>query len=181
MTTQITPGTWTIDAAHTSVGFQVRHLAVSKVRGTFDEVTGTIDIAEAITDSKVNGAVQVASINTRNEARDEHLRSGDFFAADEHPQITFTSTAVEGEGEQLRVAGDFTMRGVTKPVTFDVEIGGVLPDNGYGQQVLGFEATTTINRKDFGVSFNVATEAGGLTLGEDIKIIIEGEATQAVA
>ena len=129
----------------------------------------------------VNGAVQVASINTRNESRDEHLRSGDFFAADEHPQITFTSTAVEGEGDQLRVTGDFTMRGVTKPVTFDVEIDGVLPDNGYGQQVLGFEATTTINRKDFGVSFNVATEAGGLTLGEDIKIIIEGEATQAVA
>lgn len=181
MTTQIPAGTWTIDAAHTSVGFQVRHLAVSKVRGTFDDVAGTIDIADNITASKVNASAKVASINTRNEARDEHLRSSDFFAADEHPEITFVSTEITGNDDQLRVTGDFTMRGVTKPVTFDVEIGGVLPNNGYGQQVLGFEATTTINRKDFGVSFNVVTEAGGLTLGEDVKITIEGEATLAVA
>lgn len=179
MTTQIATGTWTIDATHTSVGFQVRHLAVSKVRGTFDDVAGTIEIAENITDSKVNGTVEVASVNTRNADRDNHLRTGDFFATDEFPEITFTSTEITGEGDELKVTGDFTMRGVTKPVTFDVEIGGVLPNNGYGAQVLGFEATTTINRKDFGVSFNMATEAGGLTLGEDIKIVIEGEANLA--
>ncbi|MFD2757600.1 YceI family protein [Gulosibacter faecalis] len=170
----ITPGTWTIDPTHTDVHFSVRHLAISKVKGSFEQFEGTIVVGEDITQTTVEGTVEVASVNTNQKQRDEHLRTSDFFLADEFPQITFKSTAVRADGDDLIVTGDFTMRGVTKPVDFKVEIGGQTVD-GYGNTKAGFEATTTVNRKDFGVNWNAPTEAGGLTLGDDVKIAIDGQ------
>ena len=172
----LTPGTWVIDPAHTEVQFSVRHLAISKVRGKFEQFEGTIVTGEQIEDTKVNATVEVASVNTNMEQRDEHLRTSDFFKADEFPQITFVSTGVRVDGGDLIVTGDFTMRGVTKSIDFKVELGGTTTD-GYGQKKAGFEAETKINRHDFGVAWNAPTEAGGLTLGDDVTIKIDGQAT----
>lgn len=172
--TTITPGTWTIDPAHTEIGFSVRHLAISKVKGAFEEFAGTVVVAENPAESSVEGTVEVKSVNTKQAQRDEHLRTSDFFQADEFPQITFKSTDARVEGDDVIVTGDFTMRGVTKPVDFKVELGGETAD-GYGNKKAGFEATTTVNRKDFGVNWNAPTEAGGLTLGDDVKITVDGQ------
>lgn len=169
----ITPGTWAIDPAHTLLGFSVRHLAIAKVRGTFDEFVGTVVVGDEPNEVTVEGTVEVASVDTRQPQRDAHLRSGDFFLAEEYPQMTFTSTSVQTENE-FTVAGDLTIRGVTKPVEFDVEFNGEIVD-GYGAKRAGFEATAKINRQDFGVKWNAATEAGGLTLGDEVTIVIEGE------
>lgn len=172
--TTITPGTWTIDPAHTEIGFSVRHLAISKVKGVFEEFAGTVVVAENAAESSVEGTVEVKSVNTKQAQRDEHLRTSDFFLADEFPQITFKSTGARLDGDDVIVTGDFTLRGVTKPVDFKVEIGGETVD-GYGNKKAGFEATTTVNRKDFGVNWNAPTEAGGLTLGDDVKITVDGQ------
>lgn len=166
----IPAGTWTLDAVHSTVGFSVRHLAISKVKGTFDEASATLTTGATPAETHADGAVKVASVNTNNEQRDGHLRTGDFFSAEEFPEITFRSTKVSGEGVDLKVEGDFTMRGVTKPVVFDVEVGGVTEQNGTR---LGLEATTTVKRTDFGVNFNMPLEAGGLTLGEDVKLMLD--------
>lgn len=171
----LTPGTWTIDPTHTDVRFSVRHLAISKVRGSFDEFAGTITVADRLEDSSVEGSVEIASVNTNQSQRDEHLRTSDFFNAGEFPQMTFRSTDIAVKGDELEVTGDLTLRGVTKPVTFEVEFGGTTVD-GYGNTKAGFEAETKINRQDFGVAWNAPTEAGGLTLGDDVTIVIEGQA-----
>ncbi|SJM67495.1 YceI family protein [Gulosibacter sp. 10] len=169
------PGTWTIDPTHTEVGFVVRHMAISKVRGKFERFEGTITVGERLEDSAVEAAVEVASVNTNQEQRDEHLRTSDFFAAPEHPQMTFVSKSIRVEGEEIRVLGDLTLRGVTKEVEFEVEFGGVTVD-GFGNTKAGFEAEAKINRKEFGVSWNAPTEAGGLTLGDEVRITIDGQA-----
>ncbi|KAB1653409.1 YceI family protein [Pseudoclavibacter chungangensis] len=170
-----TAGTWALDPTHTDVTFQVRHLAISKVKGSFEEFTGTITTGDTIESSSVEAEIQVASVNTNQAQRDEHLRTNDFFLASEYPTITFRSTGVRVEEDDILVDGELTLRGVTKPVTLDVEFGGVTVD-GYGNTKLGFEAQTKINRKDFGVSWNAPTEAGGLTLGDEVKITIDGQA-----
>lgn len=170
----LTPGTWVIDPTHTEIQFSVRHLAISKVRGKFEQFEGTIVTGEQLEDTKVNASVEVASVNTNQAQRDEHLRTSDFFLAEEHPRITFTSTSVAVKGDDIIVTGDFTMRGVTKQVAFEVEFGGTTTD-GYGQKKAGFEAETKINRHDFGVAWNAPTEAGGLTLGDDVTIKIDGQ------
>ena len=171
----LTAGLWTIDPTHTDVRFSVRHLAISKVRGTFDEFAGEINVGEEVEDTTMKAHVVIASVNTNQAQRDEHLRTGDFFAADEHPTMDFVSDRVDVKGDDLLVHGDLTLRGVTKPVTFTVDFGGVTTD-GYGNTKAGFEATTKINRHDFGVAWNATTEAGGLTLGDDVTITIEGQA-----
>ncbi|KAB1645094.1 YceI family protein [Gulosibacter chungangensis] len=171
----ISAGTWVIDPTHTEVGFVVRHMAISKVRGKFEQFEGSIVVGDNIEDAQVNVTIEVASVNTNQAQRDQHLRTSDFFLAEEFPQINFVSKSIRVEGEDIYVLGDFTLRGVTKDVELKVEFGGVTVD-GYGNTKAGFEASTKINRKEFGVSWNAPTEAGGLTLGDDVTIVIDGQA-----
>ena len=170
----LTPGTWQIDPTHTEIRFSVRHLAISKVRGQFEQFEGTVVVGEQIEDSQVDVTIDVASVNTNQAQRDEHLRTSDFFQVDEFPSITFTSTGVRVDGDDLIVTGDFTMRGVTKQIELEAEFGGETVD-GYGARKAGFEAETKINRHDFGVAWNAPTEAGGLTLGDTISIAIDAQ------
>lgn len=171
----IKPGTWTIDPAHTDIDFSVRHLAIAKVKGGFGEFAGTIVVPENIEDTKVEVTIQVASISTQQPQRDGHLRTSDFFDADNFPTITFVSTSLTFDGSDFTLTGDLTLRGVTKSISLKGEFGGVTLD-AYGNTKAGFEASTTINRKDYGVMWNAPTEAGGLTLGDDVKIIVDGQA-----
>lgn len=165
-------GTWTLDPTHSEVAFSVRHLMISKVRGTFETFDVTVVTAENPLDSTVEATIDVTSVNTKVEARDAHLRTSDFFLADEYPTITFRSTSIAGEPDSFTVIGDLTMRGVTRPVTLAGEFGGVMTD-GYGNVKAGATLTTTINRHDFGVSWNAALEAGGATLGDDVTITLD--------
>lgn len=167
-------GTWTVDPVHSSVGFSVKHLVVAKVRGKFGKFEATLETAENPLDSKVTASAEVASVDTNQPNRDAHLATGDFFLAEEHPTIDFVSTGVREEGGKLFVDGDLTMRGVTKPVTFDFEFGGFITDN-QGNTKGGFTAETVIDRGDFGVSFNSPLEAGGMTLGNDVTITLDME------
>jgi polyisoprenoid-binding protein YceI len=171
-------GNYVLDPAHTSVGFAVRHMAVSKVRGTFTKFEGSFDIAEDAADSKVHVTIDPNSVDTRDENRDNHLRTNDFFDVANHPQWTFESTAVRevGPGE-LVVDGDLTIRGVTKPVSLALTLEGVVTDP-YGNHRVGFSARASINRDDFGVSFGAVMESGGLVVGKKIEIEIEAEATR---
>ena len=163
-------GTWKLDPTHSEVAFSVRHLAISKVKGVFEDFDVTVTAPENPSDATVEATIEIASVNTKQAQRDQHLRTSDFFAADEHPQILFTSTALHAEENGAFVLdGDLTLRGVTKAVSLKGEFGGIVTD-GYGQTKAGVEATTKINRHDFGVSWNAALEAGGVTLGDDVTI-----------
>lgn len=170
-----TPGTYGIDASHTHVGFTVRHMMVSKVRGKFDRFEGAITIAEEPTQSSVNVTVELDSINTNDEARDGHLRSADFFNTDANKQMTFASTAVRASGSSWTVDGNLTLNGITKPVTLDVEFEGALIDP-YNMLRIGFSATGEIDREEFGVGWNAALETGGVVVGKTVKLEIEAEA-----
>ena len=165
-------GTWALDPTHSEVTFSVKHLAISKVRGIFERFTASIVTAEDPSKSTVEASIEVASINTNQKDRDKHLRTNDFFKADEFPNITFTSSSVVLKEDDITVVGDLTLRGVTKSVTLAGELGGTVTD-GYGQTKAGFTASTKINRHDYGVSWNAALEAGGLTLGDEISINFE--------
>ena len=170
-------GTYDIDVSHTRLGFAVRHMAVSKVRGGFKDFSGTLELAENPVDSKVNVTIQAVSVDTSDENRDNHLRTNDFFDAETHPTWTFTSTAIRPvTGSEWKVDGDLTIRGVTKPVTLDATLEGVVKDP-YGNHRVGFSATTSIIRDDFGVSFNGALEAGGVIVSKKVDIDLEIEAT----
>ncbi|MAT17980.1 MAG: polyisoprenoid-binding protein [Leifsonia sp.] len=169
---QYRTGTWTLDPAHSTIGFTVSHLAISKVRGTFESFDVTITTADDPRDSRVEASIEIASVNTGQPQRDAHLQSSDFFLASEHPTATFVSTALEAKGDDFTLTGDLTLRGVTKSVVLTGELGGVMTD-GYGQTKAGASATTKINRHDFGVNWNAALEAGGLTLGEEVSVAIE--------
>lgn len=170
-------GTFAIDTSHTRLGFAVRHMAVSKVRGDFKEFSGTLDLAADPTDSKVSVTIQAGSVDTHDENRDNHLRTNDFFDVENHPTWTFVSTGIRPiSATEWNVDGDLTIRGVTKQVTLDATLEGVVQDP-YGMHRVGFSATTTIDREDFGVSFNGVMEAGGLVVGKKVDIDIEAEAT----
>jgi len=175
---------WTLDNLHTHVGFAVKHMMVTTVRGQFKQYSGTLDLdPDDFTKSKFEGEIDVASVDTGNSQRDDHLRTNDFFDAPNHPKITFKSTRIEKKGgNEYVVHGDLTMRGVTKPIALDVEFHGV-GKNMHGKTVAGLGATGTINRKDFGVNFNALLEGGGVALGEKVKIEIDAEvlASEAVA
>jgi polyisoprenoid-binding protein YceI len=175
-TTTIPAGTWTLDAAHSSVGFTVRHMMVSKVRGKFTDYTADIVTAEDPLQSSVTATVQMASIDTGDEGRDGHLRTNDFFDIEEFPTMTFTSTSITGSGSEYELHGDLTLKGVTKPVTFDLEFGGVGKDP-WGNTRAGFTVTGTINRKDFGMAYNAVLETGGIMVGEKVSIELDIEAT----
>jgi polyisoprenoid-binding protein YceI len=170
-------GTYDIDVSHTRVGFAVRHMAVSKVRGEFQEFAGTLVLAEDPVDSKIEVTIQAGSVDTNDENRDNHLRTSDFFDTEHHPVWTFTSTAVRPvTATEWHVDGDLTIRGVTRQVTLDATLEGVVKDP-YGNHRVGFSATTSIVRDDFGVSFNGVMEAGGLVVAKKVDIDLELEAT----
>jgi len=170
-------GTYAIDTSHTRLGFAVRHMAVSKVRGDFKEFAGTLELAENPVDSKISVTIQAGSVDTHDENRDNHLRTNDFFDAENHPTWTFTSTAIRPvTSTEWNVDGDLTIRGVTKQVTLDATLEGVVKDP-YGFHRVGFSAKTTIEREDFGVSFNGVMEAGGVVVGKKVDIDLEIEAT----
>lgn len=167
-------GDYTIDAAHSRVGFVARHAMVAKVRGSFNDFEGTIHLdGEEPAKSQARITIQARSIDTRNAQRDEHLRSNDFLDMDNHPEITFVSTGVEAaDGDTFRLTGDLTIRGVTKPVTMDLEFLGSATDP-MGNFRAGFEGSTQVNRKDFGVSWNAVLEGGGVMVSEKVTLEIE--------
>lgn len=163
----LTAGTWAIDPSHSEVGFTVRHLMVSKVRGSLSGVAGSITVTDD--SATVNATIDAATINTRDENRDGHIKSADFFDVENHPTWTFTSTSFTGKGSDFTLVGDLTLRGVTKSVTLDVEFVGVNTDP-WGNTKAGFEAKGEINRKDFGVEWNAPLETGGVLVGEKVNI-----------
>ena len=171
---------WKIDTSHSSAQFSIRHLMVSNVRGEFGNLSGTLSIDDAdLTKSSITAEVDASSINTREPKRDEHLKSPDFFDVAKFPKLTFKSTKIEKAGAQLKITGDMTIHGVTKPVvlTADAPTAGI--KDPWGNVKRGFFATTKLNRKDFGLGWNKALEAGGVVVGEEVSIIIDIEANQA--
>jgi polyisoprenoid-binding protein YceI len=169
--------TWTIDPDHTNVGFKVRHLMVSNVRGSFDKHTGTVTIDDQdITKSKVKVTIDTGSINTNVAKRDEHLRSADFFDVAKYPTMTFVSKSVAKVGQdRLKVTGDLTMHGITREVVLDVEGPSSESKDPWGNIRRGATASTVINRKDFGLVWNKALETGGVAVGDDVTITLEIE------
>jgi len=168
-------GTWTIDPVHTEVGFVARHLMVTKVRGKFEKYTAAIVTAENPLDSHFEVEVDLSSITTGNEMRDNHLRSNDFFDVENTPTMTFRSTAIRPAGDDYEIDGELTIRTVTKPITLKAELGGFGPGM-QGDTRLGLSATGVINRHDFGVSFHATIEGGGVVVSDKITIAIEAEA-----
>jgi polyisoprenoid-binding protein YceI len=177
----MTTTTWKTDPTHTDVQFSAKHMMVTTVRGKFTDVDGTLTLDES--NPAASGGsftVKAASLNTGVEQRDGHLRSGDFFDADQYPDITFTSTRVEaGHGNDYAVTGELTIRDVTRPVTFDVEFLGNY--QGFQGRRVGFHATTKLNREDFGLTWNVALESGGWLVGKEIKLEIDLAMDEVVA
>lgn len=169
-------GTWTIDPVHTNIAFTIRHMMVSKVRGSFEGFSGTITTTDDPAESSVKVSIDVASVSTGVADRDGHLKSNDFFDVEQFPTIEFASTGVRVADGDIVLDGELTLHGVTKPVSLDVEFGGVAKSL-YGQTVLGAEATTTLKRSEFGLEYNAALETGGVLLGDDIKVNIEVEAS----
>ncbi|KAA0234598.1 MAG: Protein YceI [Acidimicrobiales bacterium] len=167
-------GTYEIDPSHSRIGFVARHAMVTKVRGSFNDFEGSgyFD-AENPAASYLRISIEAASIDTRNSDRDDHLRSNDFFDMATYPTISFVSTAVEANGDdEYKVTGDLTIKGVTKPVTVDFEFTGTAVDP-YGNQRIGFEGKTVLNRKDWGVNWNAALEAGGVLVSEKVTLELE--------
>ncbi len=167
-------GTWDIDPVHSDVSFTVRHMMVSKVRGRFATFSGEITTGEDITASTVTATIDATSIDTNNEQRNGHIRSADFFEVETYPTWTFTTTGVRADGEDLAVTGDLTIKGVTRPVELAVEIGGFGPD-AFGGTRVGFTATTSINRSDFGVDISMPLDGGGVVVSEKVQITLEIE------
>ena len=176
--TDLTPGVWNADASHSTVGFVVRHLMVSKVRGRFGTFSGTLTIGEDPLASKVEATAETASITTGDDGRDTHLKSGDFFDIENFPTIDFVSTGIDRDGSDFVLHADVTIKGVTKPVDFELEFDGVATDPWGGTRV-GFTAKAEINSKDWGLEWNVALETGGVLVGEKVKIELEVEAVKA--
>ncbi|CAM4034771.1 YceI family protein [Mesobacillus thioparans] len=169
-----------VDQAHSAIGFEVKHMMVSKVKGQFGSYTADVEAADLtdLTTASIAFKIDVASIDTRSEDRENHLKSADFFDVENYPTIDFKSTNITRDGDDYKVTGDLTIKDVTKPVTFDVEYGGK-GTNPWGVEVYGFEAETKVNREDFGLTWNAALETGGVLVGKDIKIKVELEVNPA--
>jgi polyisoprenoid-binding protein YceI len=172
---------WNFDLTHSSISFWVRHLMVSKVHGKFTKWSGALAFDEKTpTASRTQVKIDTASISTEETQRDGHLRSGDFLEVEKYPHIEFASTSVAPAGDRITVTGDLTIKGVKKPVKLDVEYAGRVKDPWGGERV-GFTARTTISRKDFGLTWNQALDAGGVVVGDKVEIAIEVEAVKAAA
>jgi polyisoprenoid-binding protein YceI len=181
-TTHTQVATWRLDPSHTSVGFAVQHLMIARVRGRFADVSGEIVIDDGdLRRSRVSVEIDAASIDTRDARRDEHLRSADFLHTTEFPSIRFESTSIRGSDEDgWQMEGALTIRGVTRPVVLAVEPHGALVDP-WGNERRGFSATTKIDRRDFGLTWNQGLEAGGVLVGNEVRISIDVEAVRAAA
>jgi polyisoprenoid-binding protein YceI len=173
-------GTYTIDPGHSDVAFSVRHMMVSKVRGYFREFSGVLVTAEDPTQSSVTATVNMDSIDTRQEQRDAHIRSADFFDVGNHTEMTFRSTGVRTDGADWTVEGDLTIKGITKPVTLELELNGFGPD-AYGGFRAGFSAKTEISRKAFGVDIDMPMDGGGVVVADKINVELEIEAVLRAA
>ncbi|SDH39161.1 YceI family protein [Microbacterium pygmaeum] len=165
-------GTWVLDPAHSEVGFVVRHMMISKVRGHFDIKSATLTAPENPLEASLTAQVDATSLSTKDEGRDAHLRSADFFDVENYPTIDFVSTGVRIEKGEFLVDGDLTIHGTTKPVTFDVDFGGFGSDP-WGNYKAGATAKTVINREDFGLTWNAALETGGVLVGKDVTIELD--------
>jgi polyisoprenoid-binding protein YceI len=174
----LTPGTWNIDASHSTVGFVARHLMITKVRGTFTNFSGAIEVPENRLSSVVDATVQMASVSTGDEGRDGHLKGSDFFDVEQFPTMTFVGSGVKQELGDLTLFGDLTIKGVTRQVEFDLEFEGTNTDP-WGNKKAAFSAETEINRKDFGLGWNVALETGGVLVSEKVKIQLDIQAVKA--
>ena len=176
-TTLPAAGTWTVDASHSSLEAVAKHLVVSKVRGRFSRFEGTIVVAEALEDSTVDVTIDAASIDTNDEQRDGHLRGEDFLDVEKHPTLTFRSSSVKEAGDHYVVPGELTIRGVSRPVELEVDYLGLVKDP-WGNDKAGFSATTTIDREEFGITWNAALETGGVLVGKNLKIEIDLQLAQ---
>ncbi|MDQ1087281.1 MULTISPECIES: YceI family protein [unclassified Siphonobacter] len=166
-----TPAKWVIDPTHSEVQFKVKHLVITTVTGQFNEFSGEATASDDFSDAQVSFEAKIDSISTNNEARDGHLKSEEFFAADQYPTLKFVSTGITKKDEDSFVLnGDLTLRGVTKPVALEVEYGGTVVDP-YGQTKAGFELKGKINRKDFGLTWSAVTEAGGAVVSDEVRLI----------
>ena len=176
-TPQTATSTWNIDSAHTVAEFKVKHMMISNVKGRFTAVQGVLALDENdLSKSRVEATIDVASINTHEPQRDEHLKSADFFDAAKFPTLSFKSTRVDRSGEgELAVSGDLTIHGVTRNVVFAVEGPTPPAKDPWGNTRMGLSATTKIHRKDFGLTYNTALEAGGILIGEEVTITLEVE------
>ena len=173
-----TPGTWEIDASHSSVGFVARHLMISKVRGAFAKVSGQLTIGETPEASSVVATIDAASIDTGEPTRDAHLRSPDFLDVEKYPTLAFRSTYVKQLDEtSLRLDGDLTIRGATRPVSLEVRYEGLVTDP-FGNEKAAFSAETEIDREDWGITWNKALETGGVLVGKRVKIELEIQAVR---
>ncbi|GAA2756546.1 YceI family protein [Actinopolymorpha rutila] len=174
------PGTYAIDVMHSSVAFEVKHLGFSKVRGRFTDFEGTIAVAEEPQHSSVEVTIQADSVDTAQAQRDAHLRSTDFFGVEDHPTFTFSSTGVEFGDESLQVHGDLTIHGKTRPVVLDAEFDGACPDpmGDASRPRIGFSAATTIDRYEFGITFNQPLETGALLLSKLIRVELDVQAVR---
>jgi polyisoprenoid-binding protein YceI len=169
--------TWQIDTSHSHIGFSVKHMMIATVRGEFKAYTGTLALdSDDLTKSVFTGEIDIASIDTREPKRDEHLRSADFFDAETYPKMTFQSTRVERvDGNDYRIVGDLTIKGITREVVLEAEYAGIHKDP-WGNTRTGFTASATLDRKDFGLSWNAALETGGVLVGEKVKLSLDIEA-----
>lgn len=175
---QLPVGTWTFDKTHTALTFIARHMMVSKVRGTFPAFDGTVEVAENPVDSKVNVTIQTASVNTGAPDRDAHLVSPDFFDVGNYPTMKFVSTEISEEDGQWVMKGDLTIKDITRPVSLDVIFEGT-NTNPWGTNVAGFSASTEVNREDWGLTWNVPLETGGVLLSKKVRLEIETELVKA--
>ena len=180
MTTSLTttslplaPGVWAVDQSHSGVSFVVRHLGLSNVRGRFDKFDATLEVGSTLESVAVTAEIELASVDTNNADRDAHLRSTDFFDTENQPVMTFRSTSVTGAGENYELAGDLTIAGITKPVTFDVEFNGTEVHPGDQSTHAGFTATGQIKRSDFGIDFGIVPGAEKIMLGDKVKIELD--------
>ena len=179
MTTLPPAGVYNVDVVHSNIDFVARHLVASKVRGNFTDFSGVITIGESLESSSVEATVQAASITTNNEMRDNHLKSADFLELEKFPTLTLTSTKITAKGgDDYELVADLTIKGVTKPVTFDLEYLGTSPGMAPGVTIVGFEAKAEIDRRDFDVNFNATLETGGLVVGNKVGINLTIEAAK---
>ncbi|MBS4205374.1 YceI family protein [Lederbergia citrea] len=176
----MTVSKWTLDNAHSNVDFSLRHMMVSKVKGSFNDFTAEIEAdPNDLTTASLTFTIDVASIDTRNADRDAHLRSGDFFDVEQFPNLTFTSTNIEKQGgDKYAVTGDVSLHGVTKPETFIVTFEGVAKDPMSGAEKAGFSVDGTIKRSEYGLTWNAALETGGVLVGDDVKVSLEIQAAK---
>lgn len=174
---ELTAGTWNIDPAHSEVTFVIRHL-MTKVRGTFTEFSGSVEIADELSASKASAEVKMASLDTRNADRDAHVRTADVLDVEKYPNMTFTGTGVRAEDGEYYLDGDLTIKDVTRPVSFRVEYNGVGEDP-WGGTRAGFSAETTINRKDWGIEFNIPLKGEKALLSDKVEIQLEVQAVRA--